>query len=413
MSRGSTARVWRRDRRRRERGPRWLGGRRVRLAIGAAGVALVAAACLPLPPPVPTPVSTYCAPAVPTTPAEYQNVFIALKHTYTEWVTADGAVPIDLPDGRRVFLFGDTFIGTSNAAGVIDSTDPLVHNSFVVQSGNCLTPTMGGAPHARTALIPDPAPSQWYWPASGVVESGSTLRVIVWHMEVGNGGPFNFQTLDMQVATFALPSLALQSVQALPIPTSGDRPYGATLLAAPDGYLYLYGRNGRNQYVARVQHDALLTGPYQFWAGGGPQWQPDPNLAVPVTVNGLSLPPSFGPGSGPSAELWVTPYQAGYLATAMPADALSSTVSVFTAAHPEGPWTWKEDVAVTPPDPSSGVPDAPGLISYGAETLTPSGTPIVVYSTNTSPFSSSPPPRTIYNYGPQFVSPSAPLPTIP
>src|SRR5215471_3082059 len=144
MSRGSTARVWRRDRRRRERGPRWLGGRRVRLAIGAAGVALVAAACLPLPPPVPTPVSTYCAPAVPTTPAEYQNVFIALKHTYTEWVTADGAVPINLPDGRRVFLFGDTFIGTSNAAGVIDSTDPLVHNSFVVQSGNCLTPTMGG-----------------------------------------------------------------------------------------------------------------------------------------------------------------------------------------------------------------------------------------------------------------------------
>ncbi len=160
----------------------------------------------------------------------------------------------------------------------------------------------------------------------------------------------------------------------------------------------------------------MLTGTYQFWGdpGTGPQWQSDPTKAVPLVVNNMpALLPQLGTGSGPSAELWVLPYQGGYLATAKPAEIFSGTVSVFTALHPEGPWTWKEDVAITPPTAGTGVPDASGLASYGAYTLSPSGTPIVVYNTNDFPFISNPPPLTIYNYGPQFVAPSAPLPTIP
>jgi hypothetical protein len=400
------------------RAPARRRGRRVRLAIGLGAVALVAAACLPLPPPLPTPASQYCGPATATTTPGYQNVFLAMRRTYTEWVSGDGAIPVDLPDGRRVFLFSDSYVGTTTTADGIDASDRLVHNTFVVQDGPCFTPLMGGVPHARTALIPDPAPNEWYWPASGVVENGSKLRVIVWHMQVGNGGPLNFVALDMRVATFALPSLTLESVQPLPIPTSGDRPYGATILAAPDGYLYLYGRdNNRDQFVARVQRGQLVSGPYQVWGesqGSGPQWQSDPTLAVPLVVNNVPpLLPQLGTGTGPAAELWVAPYQGGYLATAKPADIFSDTVSVFTALHPEGPWTWREDVAVTPPSAASGLSGASDLVAYGAFTLTPSTSPIVVYSTNTSPFASNPPPRTIDNYGPQFASPSAPLPTIP
>jgi hypothetical protein len=394
-----------------------LGGRRAGLAVGVAAITVLVAACLPLPPPPPTPVSTYCGAFTPTTPAGYQAAFNGLRNTYTEWVSADGAVPVDLPDGRRLFMFGDTFIGTANAAGVINPSDPIVHNSFVVQSGPCFAPLMGGVPHARTSLIPDPAPGWWYWPASGVVENASTLRVILWRVHVGTGGSLNFVPVDMQVATFALPSLALVSVQPMPIPTSVDRPYGATDLVAPDGFLYLYGRdNNRDQFLARVPQGQLLTGAYQFWGdpGTGPQWQSDPTTAIPLAVNDVPpLLPQLGTGSGPSAELWVLPYQAGYLATAKPADIWSGTVSVFTALHPEGPWTWKEDVAITPPSPGSGVPDSTGLAAYDAYSLTPSGTPIVVYNTNQFPFIPNPPPLTIYNYGPQFVTPTAPLPTIP
>jgi hypothetical protein len=394
-------------------------GRQVRLVVGLGGLALVAAACITVPPPPPPqPVSQYCGPATATNAPGYQSVFLALRRTYTEWVSGDGAIPVDLPDGRRVFLFSDTYVGTTNGADGISTNDRLVRNSFVVQDGPCFTPLMGGVPHARTALIPDPAPNEWYWPASGVVENGSTLRVIVWHLHTGSGGPLNFVPLDMRVATFALPSLALESVEPLPIPTGGARPYGATILAAPDGYFYLYGRDSnRDQFVARVQQGQLVSGPYQFWGdfpGSGPQWQSDPTLAVPLVVNNVPpLLPQLGTGTGPAAGLWVAPYQGGYLATAKPADLFSDTVSVFTALHPEGPWTWQEDVAVTPPSATSGVPNAAGLAAYGAYTLTPSGNPIVVYSTNQNPFDPNPPPLTIDDYGPQFASPSAPLPTIP
>ena len=390
---------------------------RARLAVGVVAVAILGAACFPLPPPLPTPVSQYCGSSTPTTPSEYQAAFLGRRHTYTEWVAADGAVPVDLPDGRRVYMFGDTFIGTSNAAGIVDASDPLVNSSFVVQNGPCLRPLMGGAPHARSSLIPGPSANEWYWPAAGVVENASTLRVILWHILRGSGGSLSFQPVDMQVATFSLPSLTLQSVQPMPIPTSVDRPYGATVLVAPDGYLYLYGRdNNRDQYVARVQQGQLLTGTYQFWGdpGTGAQWQSDPTKAVPLAVNNMpALLPQLGTGQGPSAEMWVVPYQGGYLATAKPAEIFSGTVSVFTALHPEGPWTWNENVAITPPTPGSGVPDGSGLASYGAYTLSPTGTPVVVYNTNQFPGISNPPPLSIYNYGPQFVTPSAPLPTIP
>ena len=56
----------------------------------------------------------------------------------------------------------------------------------------------------------------------------------------------------MRVAPCSLPDLNLFSVQAFPSPTSAARPYGATVFAAPDGDVYLYGMSGRNVDAARA-----------------------------------------------------------------------------------------------------------------------------------------------------------------
>ena len=63
-----------------------------------------------------------------------------MRTTYTEWASADGAIPVTLPDGRTVWLFGDTFVGKVDPGGAIDPADPLIHNSFVVQTGACFAP---------------------------------------------------------------------------------------------------------------------------------------------------------------------------------------------------------------------------------------------------------------------------------
>jgi hypothetical protein len=106
----------------------------------------------------------------------------------------------------------------------------------------------------------------------------------------------------------------------------------------------------------------------------------------------------LGDGHGPAAQPWVTRYGSGYLATAKLADGFSDDVSVFTAPTPAGPWTYDGPVAGTPTG---------GLASYGAFTMAPATRPVVVYSTNESPFSRVPFHLAIQSYGPRFVAPAS------
>jgi hypothetical protein len=381
------------------------------LAIGAV---LLAAACRPLPPPPPPePVGQYCAGSVPNSPAAYQAAFDGLRSTYTEWASADESVPINLPDGRVVWVFADTSVGHVLSGGVLDPANTLAHNSFVVQTGACFAPLLGGVPHARSSLIPDPGPNQWYWPTSGVVDPASnTLRVFILHELRTGGAALDFVLLDVQVATFSLPGLALQSIQPLPFPTAAQG-YGETSFLNPaDGKVYLYGAVSGNSYAARAPV-GQLTGPAASWefAVGGPQaptWSTDPAAATPQQwINVPPINPIFRQsGDGPVAKPSVIPYGSGYLATAKLIDAFSDDVSVFTAATPAGPWTYVGVVANT---------QLAGTIAYGAFTrLTLPGLsdPVIIYNTNVSPFVANPPPGTISNYGPHFVSPgpSFPLP---
>jgi hypothetical protein len=352
-------------------------------------------------------VGQYCAGSVPSSPAAYQAAFDGLRSTYTEWASADQSVPIDLPDGRIVWVFADTSVGHVLSGGVLDPSNGLARNSFVVQSGACFAPLMGGAPHARSSLIPDPAPNEWYWPTSGVVDpTTNTLRVFVLHEGPG-AGAFPFTLLDVKVATFSLPGLALLGIQPLPFPTS-NIPFGETSFLNPaDGKVYLYANTYRNTYVARAPVGQLTTpGSWEFADGNAalPTWSTNTATAMHwfnVPALDPALVPALGPGEGPFAKPSVIPYGSGYLATAKLADAFSDDVSAFTAPSPAGPWTYFGRIGTT---------QVGGMIAYGAFTrLTLPGTssPTIVYNTNVSPFVSNPPQHTIYTYGPHFVSPNS------
>ena len=369
-------------------------------SIAALLAAAVLAGCLPVAPP---PATQYCASSTPTSAAGYQSAFDSLRQTYTGWVTADGAVPVNLPDGRVVWMFGDTYTGRANADGTVPSSDGFIHNSFVVQSGPCFAPLMDGSRTTPSSTVPDPSPGQWYWPTAGVVDGG-VLRVFLYHVEQAAGGApgLNFNVVDMRLASFALPSLTLLSVQTLPFPADPTHPYGATVLSVPStGYVYAYGAtqgggNGGNSYVARTPAGDVASGPWQFFTGTS--WVTDPTQAAPMAWPGAPAHPLFGSGAGPDAQLWVVPFDGGYLGTAEPVDAFSSTIAAFTSSSPAGPWTYFGSIASTPTN----------IASYDAATrLNLPGTtaPVVEFSTNNTAFSGAAP--TISGYGPHFVAPSA------
>src|SRR5262249_30805791 len=121
---------------------------RVHLAARWGGVLLVLAfavpalaACLP-PPPPPTYQSQYCAPVTPSTPGAYQSAFDNMRLAGVEWAAADGGHPTKLPDGRVVWLYGDTFTGQIQRDGSLAPGWRLPRNSFVLQNGACFQPLM-------------------------------------------------------------------------------------------------------------------------------------------------------------------------------------------------------------------------------------------------------------------------------
>jgi hypothetical protein len=382
---------------------RWPGRPRRRAAAGFAIAALALGACTPLPPPPPPPpsapfVAQYCAPAAPSTPAEYQAAFDQVRKVGTEWVAADGGSPVTLPDGRVLWIYGDTFTGRIAADGSLAPGWRLVHNSFILQDGACFQPVMGGSPDARSDLIPAPS-GEWHWPTAGVVEhtaSGDVLRVFSYHETHSAGpAPFNLVLLDMQITTFTLPDLRFLSTQALPNGIGSDQthPWGqAALVVGPTVYVFGRGTDpnangpdvGRDHRVARVALGSLTTGPWQFYKGGttgtDTDWASAPSAAALVTfvADNPALPPG-APSAKPYDPMFVVPRPSGgYLSVGKLGELVpgifATEISAWTAATPQGPWHSEGKIAAT---------SIPGnQYSYGArlELNLPGGTPTVLYS---------------------------------
>src|SRR5437763_1848499 len=80
-----------------------------------------------------------CVPGV-ATPADYQKAF---DQRGPVWSGGDGGVPVALPDGRILWMFGDTEVGpVVNNRFLLPG--PFVHNTFIVQTGSCFEPHVAG-----------------------------------------------------------------------------------------------------------------------------------------------------------------------------------------------------------------------------------------------------------------------------
>ncbi|MET8040121.1 fibronectin type III domain-containing protein [Micromonospora sp. NPDC005215] len=213
------------------------------------------------------------------TAAQLNTMFKAYGDAGNHWTGGDGTTSVALPDGRVVWLFSDTFLGTVNADGSRSADSPMINNSAVVQTGTALGATL----HSGTALLPDALvvpsqPGEFFWVGDAVVESGE-LRVIYNRYRRSGQAPLDFALTGVSLARFALPSLTLSSVQELPVGKTVN--WGAAI--TPDGsYTYIYGTStapGRMKFahVARVATENL-DGPWQFWNGS--TWSSDHTAAA-------------------------------------------------------------------------------------------------------------------------------------
>jgi hypothetical protein len=284
-------------------------------------------------------VSVFISGMIPALAAEVDSVFNSMfRQDIGGWIAADATFSIYLPDGRTLWLFGDTFLGEVNPDSSIVSGAVMIRNSAVIQDGDSLRTLYGGIPSAPDDFIPTNNPgSTWYWPEHGIVFK-DTLRIFVARYKFNPDGPagFQFEFDGNDIANFTYPDLTFINVIPIPYYSINKVIYGDRILA-DSIYLYIYGRKEENNnitypHLARVKADNL-SGPWEFSAGSN--WATDP--AWSFKINSFQVSQQYG----------VFKHMGKYVLFTQ--DIWFSTqIWSFTSNSPEGPWGNKTLVYDTP-----------------------------------------------------------------
>lgn len=279
----------------------------------------------------------------------------------------DGAFSVSLGQGRSLWIFGDTLLGSWQPNGDRTFTAMPPNTTAIVDDRDWVT----GYSHAQFVGKPDPValltptkPTYRPWPLDAVRE-GKTLRQFFVEIEpTGNNGPINFRVTGTGVAsTTGLPGSPYgQNTVLWPAEAPS---FGASVMRWQDAW-YLYA-GGMQTHLARATGPLDRPASYRYWAGDG-RWVTDPMQAVPL------------PGSGPEVSVRYNSFLKAFVMIYVPP--LGKTVEARFAPEPWGPWSEPTRLADCQP---AGDPQA---MFYGAkqhaELDVDGGREIVVsYNTNT------------------------------
>ena len=299
-------------------------------------------------------------PACPTVPAVTSNRTVTVAELNRVvagldlplWQAGDIGASTRLPDGRIVWVFGDTV----RADGV---RPRVVANSMLVTTGLCTSQvqTRDSGP-----VIPDRADGTVHWPMSvATLERGgqTVLVVISARIRRGTSGAFDFTYLGSSATVFdatgdGAPRLDSQLDITPDDPDPTQVNWGSAMTVAGP-WIYVYGTRlpspdsfGRSLHVARAPAaEARDRRTWEFWDGS--RWTSTPEAAAPVL-------PAQG---GVSQTLSVDVVDGRFVVVSKRDGDLGSTVYSWTSDSPTGPWTPRRGVRAQFQDPSGQLRYAP------------------------------------------------------
>ncbi len=203
---------------------------------------------------------------------------------------ADGEYSVLLPDGRTVWIFGDSFLGTVKPDRSRDKRTPwFIRNCMAVQDGDSLYTLYNVIDGWESSLvIPPGAPkgkqfsedSLWYWPGDGFIENGK-LKVFMTAFYQAIPGNWGFRWVSANIATFSLPDIKLERIDHFSYPGEKEVHWGHAVCDGDKKYTFIYGAEdkSKNLYVARAPKNDILA-PWEFYTGE--DWVRDSKLAKPM-----------------------------------------------------------------------------------------------------------------------------------
>jgi hypothetical protein len=297
-------------------------------------------------------------------------------HADPRWLGGDGAYTIDLHDGRVLWLFGDSFIATSDRH--VRSEATMVRNSVAVMDGvDLASAPMTFAWRDGPASFFAEDGDRWFWPADGTRIENGPLLVFLDEQRATPGEGLGFAAAGFRAVRIVDPSGPPASWTVEPVATSPP-PYDATASIAcstvDDGYLVALVSDTDKHHLrlARWSLTAVAAGDLsQPWWWVGDQW---------TAQGALVHAPSIVIDDG-SSECSLTQQGGDWLYVASQGFG-ASTIIVRDALQVTGPW--EDPVTVfTPPESS-----APNAFVYAAKAhpvLTGKGL-LVTYADNSFTF---------------------------
>jgi hypothetical protein len=293
----------------------------------------------------------------------------------------DGGAAIELPGGRSLWTFGDTFfgergepgdpgierfLGPAGAGAGIRSIRGAVSHTAILSTRADYAGKDASAAHLgeHAPLIPlppgEPDPeSLRLWPMHGVHAHGRVhLFYAVVRVLKDAVPPFNFEVLGIGLAEGdpdRPPLVPVRGPLGWHVVAKDGPAYGAAVLQADmgitEGFDYIYGTKpdglSNRVYVARVPHgDEAKPEAWRF----GPSWSADPGDARPI----------FDDAPGDLSVTW-NPRLKCFLA--VHSLGLSRDVVARGSDRPEGPWSAPTLLFRLPP-PATG---EPGFVYAGKE----------------------------------------------
>ena len=200
----------------------------------------------------------------------------------------DGTYSVLLPDGRTVWIFGDTFIGAVNDDNTRTKTDPIyIRNSFVIQDGKDFKFMYNDTGKVNRSIMIPPSVvesnfelseyEKWYWPGDGFI-TNQQLHVFVSEFEQVDTGMWGFQWGGTALFSFSLPELKITDFESFNYGLKNGVHYGHAVLE-DKGYLYIYGLQQGKPHAARVSI-VDVSDEWEFF--NGRSWSENPEDSKPM-----------------------------------------------------------------------------------------------------------------------------------
>ena len=252
----------------------------------------------------------------------------------------DGTYSVVLPDGRTVWIFGDTFLGNVTPDNKRIKTSPLyIRNSFVIWEDDRLITYHQGRPEEFKSMMIPPEISDaslgydelefWYWPGDGFIEDGKLNVFASKFFQKDHEDMWGFEFRGTDLVEFSLPDLTPLRVDRF---NDLDSIHFGHAVCETDDYTYIYGLKNAYPYAARAPKGDVRAR-WQFFNDG--KWEEKASLASPM----LRFSGSEQFSVFRLEDMYVMIMQAG---------GFSRQIYSFTSEFPYGPWGNKRMIYETP-----------------------------------------------------------------